>query len=113
MSTQAIVRVADAKVANGEATVAVVYFPGKRAVHVVCSCCGTVSTDTYAADASDDEMFTVRWNANVRANAHARHVTHRAERITCGTCSSNGTALTAAGESVAAFLAQYGIGGAS
>jgi hypothetical protein len=112
MSTQAIVRVADAKVANGEATVAVVYLLDKRAVHVVCSCCGTVSTDTYADDASGDEMFTIRWNGNVRANAHARHGTHRAERITCGTCSDNGTAPTEAGESVVAFFARYGIGGA-
>lgn len=112
MSTQAIVRLADVEVANGEATVAVVYLHDKRAVHIVCSGCGTVSTDAYAADTSDDEMFTVRWNANVRANAHARHGTHRAERIACGTCAGNGTALTAAGESAVAFFAQYGIGGA-
>src|SRR4051812_27737977 len=96
MSTQAIARVADAEVANGKATVAIVYLHDKRAVHIVCSCCGTVSTDTYAADSSDDEMFTVRWNANVRANAHARHGTHRAERIACETRSGNGAALTAA-----------------
>lgn len=112
MSTQAIVRLADAEVANGEATVAVVYLHDKRAVHIVCSGCGTVSTDTYAADTSDDEMFTVRWNANVRANAHARHGTHRAERITCGTCSGNGVAPGAADESVMAFFARYGIEGA-
>lgn len=81
MSTQVIVRLADTEAADGEATVAVVYLHDKRAVHVVCSGCGTVSTDTYAADASDDEMFIVRWNANVRANAHAEHAVHHAEQI--------------------------------
>lgn len=112
MSTQAIVRVADAEVTNGKATVAVVYLHDKRAVHVVCSCCGTVSTDTYAADSSDDEMLTVCWNANTRANAHARCGTHRPERIACEVCSGHGVAPAAAGESVVAFLARRGIGGA-
>lgn len=91
MTAQAIVRVADTKVADGEATVIVVYFPGEHAAHVICSCCGTLSTDTCAADADNadtfvtglggGEMFTIRWNANVRANAHAKHGMHSAERI--------------------------------
>lgn len=91
MSNQAIVRVADTKVADGEATVIIVYFPGEHAAHVVCSCCGTLSTDTYATevDGTDTfvtglgggEMFVIRWNANVRANAHAKHGVHHAERI--------------------------------
>lgn len=81
MNTQAIVEVADTEVANGEATVIAAHLPGKHAVHVVCSRCGTLSTDTYTADVGSDEMFVIRWNANVRANTHARHGTHRAERI--------------------------------
>ena len=91
MSTQAIVKVADTKVADGEATVAIVYFPGEHAAHVVCSCCGTLSTDTFATDADSSdtfitgrgggEAFVARWNANVRANAHAEHGVHRAGQV--------------------------------
>ena len=81
MSTQAIVKLADTKVADGKATVAIVYFPGEHVAHVVCSRCGTLSTDTFITGLGDGEAFVVRWNANVRANAHAKHGVHHAEQI--------------------------------
>jgi hypothetical protein len=67
----------------GEATVITAHFPGEHAIHVVCSCCGTLSTDTYAVEARDGgmgEMFVARWNANCRANAHAKYGEHPAAR---------------------------------
>jgi hypothetical protein len=83
MSTQAVVKTADTEVADGEATVITAHFPGEHAIHVVCSCCGTLSTDTYAVEARDGgmgEMFVARWNANCRANAHAKYGEHPAAR---------------------------------